>query len=165
MDAEHDQHRSEEAEQAELNDFGKIVYHFLKFGQTATNNISNNVSHMLFDMTAKEWIRLIIVVGSYLLLRPYAQQWFSKKQVEAMEKADAKEKAEQAKISPNDLRGVKSNKDAAGDSDDEAEVSGAAWGQKARARQRTMLKQMLEAEERRRQEEEDDKEIEDLLED
>ncbi|KFH47583.1 Processing of GAS1 and ALP protein-like protein [Hapsidospora chrysogenum ATCC 11550] len=164
MDAEHDQHRSEEAEQAELNDFGKITYQFLKFGQNATNNLSQ----MFNDMTAKEWIRLVIVVGSYLLLRPYVQKYFSKKQVEAMEKADAKEKAEaleKAKISPNDLRGVKSNKDVADDSDDEAETSGAAWGQKARTRQRVMLKQMLEAEERRKQEEEEDKEIEDLLED
>lgn len=156
MDTENDQHQPEQGDQAELNDFGRVAFWFLKYGQNATNNLSQ----VFTEMTPKEWIRLVIIVGAYMLLRPYVTKYLGKKQVEAMEREEAKEKA---KISPNELRGGKVSID---DDDDEAETSGAAaWGEKARTRQRTMLKQMIEAEERRKQEEEDDKDIEDLLED
>ncbi|KAL6849532.1 hypothetical protein ACO1O0_009073 [Amphichorda felina] len=155
MDTENDQHQSG---QAELNDFGKIALRFLKFGQNATNTLSQ----VFEEMTPKEWIRLVMIVGTYLLLRPYAQSYLGKRQVESMERANAKEKA--AQISPNELRGEGRPADY-DDDDDEAEASGSAWGEKARTRQRVMLKHLLEAEERRKQEEDDDKDIADLLED
>lgn len=157
MDPETEQPQAEQTEQAQLNDFGKIAFHFLKYGQNATNNLKGVFS----EMTPQEWIRLIAIVGAYLLLRPYAMKWLGKRQVESMEKQEAEEKA---KLSPNDLRdGTKLPEDE--DDDEDGETSATDWGSRARTRQRTMLKQLLEAEERRKQEEDDDKDIADLLED
>lgn len=158
MDTDNHQHQSEQGDKAELNDFGKITLAFLKFGQNATHNLSQ----VFEEMTLREWIRLVMIVGAYLLLRPYAQQYLGKKSIESMEKENAKQKA---KISPNELRGAKAPMEEEDDDDDEAETTGAAWGEKARTRQRYLLKSLLEAEERRKQEEEDDKDIADLLED
>ena len=154
--------RADEGEQAELNDFGKLAFHFLKFGQNATDNMSKAFG----DMTLEQWIRIVIIVGAYLLLRPHIMKLMNRAHVNKMVRDDNKAKAE---ISPNELRGGKSHPmfgDAEGDDDedeDEAQASGADWGAKARTRQRAMLKQLMEAEERRRAEEESDEEIADLL--
>ncbi|KAI6782961.1 Processing of GAS1 and ALP protein-like protein [Emericellopsis cladophorae] len=150
--------------QTELNDFGKLTYQFLKFGQNASSNVSNAFN----DMTIHQWLRLVVIVGAYLLLRPYVTTYLGKRQVESMEKQDKAEK-EKAKISPNQLRGEKAGpyEEEEHDDDDEgAEATGVSgWGAKARTRQRVMLKKMLEAEEKRRWEEEEDEDIADLLED
>ena len=148
-----------DAERPELNLFGQATAQFLQYGANATNNLSNAFN----SMTVHNWLRLVVVVGGYLLLRPLALKFITKGAVKKMEEQDEKEKAEaKAKISPNQLRGEFSD----GEEDDEEEegaASGASWGQKARVRQRVMLKQMMEAEERRKQEEEDDKDIEEFL--
>lgn len=145
--------------QDELNDFGKIAYQFVKYGQNATNNLSQVFS----EMTPQQWIRLVVIVGAYMLIRPYVLKHATKKSVERMEK-ESKERAEQsAAISPNELReGKKALEE---DSDDEGESSTTDWGAKARTRQRVLVKRLMEAEEQRRQDEEDDKDIADLLED
>jgi len=99
-----------------------------------------------------------------MLLRPYIIKLGSKSQMNTHEQ----DSAEQAKISPNELRGrVQIPEDS--DSEDEgttAQASGPDWGKKARRRQRDMIKKLLEAEERRLQEskeEEEDKDIEEFL--
>ncbi|KAG9255356.1 trafficking PGA2-domain-containing protein [Emericellopsis atlantica] len=152
------------ADQTELNDFGKLTYQFLKFGQNASSNVSNAFN----DMTLQQWLRLVVIVGAYLLLRPYVTTYLGKRQVESMEKQDKAEK-EKAKISPNQLRGEEAGPYEEEVDDDEAEAAEATgasgWGAKARTRQRVMLKKMLEAEEKRRWEEEEDEDIADLLED
>lgn len=148
--------------QDHLNDFGKIAFQFVKYGQNATNNIAQ----VFNDMTPKEWIRLVAIVGAYLLIRPYVLKHATKKNVERMEK-ESKEREEQAKISPNELRGGKKAIDG-DDSDDEGESSTTDWGAKARTRQRTLIKRLMKAEEERKQElqdDEDDRDIADLLED
>jgi len=153
------------ADYTELNDFGKLTYQFLKFGQ----NASSNMSKAFNDMTIHQWLRLVVIVGAYLLIRPYVTTYLGKRQVGTMEKQDKAEK-EKAKISPNQLRGEKAGpyEEEEDDDDDEegAEATGTSgWGAKARTRQRVMLKKMLEAEEKRRWEEEEDEDIADLLED
>lgn len=146
--------------QDELNDFGKIAYQFVKFGQNATNNLSQVFS----EMTPQQWIRLVVIVGAYMLIRPYVLKHATKKSVERMEK-ESKERAENAAaISPNELRDGKKTLEEE-DSDDEGESSTTDWGAKARTRQRVLIKRLMKAEEQRKQDEEDDKDIADLLED
>ena len=79
------------------------------------------------------------------------------------------ETAAKAAISPNELRGRVNIPEDSESEDEGAEgvsSSGADWGKKARRRQRTMIKKMLDAEEKRLQEtkeEEEDKDIEEFL--
>lgn len=157
MDAQREDQQPNEADQAELNDFGKIAVQFLKYGQ----NASNNLQAVFTEMSVQQWLRLVIVVGGYILLRQQAIKYMSRKKVDSMEDEDAKAKAE---LSPNQLRGEKGPVEI-GDVDDEGEGTASDWGANARVRQRKMLKHLMEAEERRRQDEEDDKDIADLLED
>ncbi|KAH6987482.1 trafficking PGA2-domain-containing protein [Ilyonectria sp. MPI-CAGE-AT-0026] len=157
MDPETAQQQPLENEPIELNAIGKAAAQFLQLGANASNNLADGFN----KMDTKSWIRLIVIVGGYMLLRPYVLKLAGKVAVKKMEDQEEKEKeAAKAKISANELRGeiVEDVEiDAAGDG------SGADWGQKARVRQRVMLKNMLEAEELRRQEEEDDKDIEEFL--
>lgn len=160
----HTQQRDDEA--PALNLFGIAAAKVLEYGNNASSNIQDTFSRM----TVQSWIRLTVIVGGYLLMRPYLMKWASKGAVQSMEDDDAKEKARLAEVTPNELRGVKEQLDEQEDEDEEAEAdegaaSGANWGKKARVRQRVMVKQLLEAEERRRLEEEEDKDIEEFLED
>ncbi len=149
----------------ELNLFGAAAAKILEYG----NNASSNVQDTFTKMSIHGWLRLTVIVGGYLLLRPYAMKWAAKGAVQKMEDEDAKEKARMAEITPNHLRGVKDQLDEQeledDDEDDGGETTGANWGKKARVRQRTMVKQLLEAEERRHMEEEEDKDIQEFLED
>jgi hypothetical protein len=159
MDPETQQQQPLDHEQVELNALGKFVAQFLQYGANASNNLSSTFS----SMDTKGWLRLVMIVGGYMLLRPYVLKLSTKVAVRKMEEQDAKEKAEaKAQISPNELRGVVGHEP---DLDPEGDGTGADWGQKARVRQRVMLKDMLEAEEQRRLDEESDKELDDLLED
>ncbi|KAH7166106.1 trafficking PGA2-domain-containing protein [Dactylonectria macrodidyma] len=156
MDTETAQQQPLETEKIELNALGKVAAQFLQYGANASNNLSAGFS----NMDTKGWIRLIVIVGGYMLLRPYVLKMAGKVAVRKMEEQDEKEKEAKAKISPNELRdGYEEDVQA----DAEGDGTGADWGQKARVRQRVMLKNMLEAEELRRQEEEDDKDIEEFL--
>ncbi|RMJ04840.1 hypothetical protein BHE90_013498 [Fusarium euwallaceae] len=141
----------------ELNALGKFTAQFLQYGANASNNLSNTFN----NMTMQSWIRLVVIVGGYMLLRPYMMKFVTKGAVRKMEEEDEREQRK-AQISPNELRGLVEEEP---EIDEEGDGTGADWGQKARVRQRTMLKNMLEAEEQRRLEEEEDKDIADLLED
>ncbi|KAF7562093.1 hypothetical protein G7046_g2028 [Stylonectria norvegica] len=143
-------------EEFELNAVGKFAAQFLQYGSNASNNLANTFD----NMTMKHWIRLIVIIGGYMLLRPYAMKLGGKVAVRKMEEEHERTKAQ---ISPNELRGQ--GPDETEGADDEAVATGADWGQKARTRQREILKRMVEAEEQRKMDEEDDKDIEDLLED
>jgi len=140
-----------------LNPLGKFGAQMAQYGQNASNNRQETVT----AMTIHGWLRLLVIVGGYMLLRPLALKFIAKGAVRKMEEADEKEKA-MAKITPNELRGAKAQLE---EQDDEDTGDGTAvdWGQKARRRQRQLLKAMLEAEELRKQEEEDDKDIDEFL--
>ncbi|KAF2281447.1 DUF1531-domain-containing protein, partial [Westerdykella ornata] len=135
------------------------------------SNFTRNTKAGLADMTPKDWIRLVIIVGTYCLLRPYLIKLGGRMQTKSHEADAAETEALGAEISPNDLRGGKKGKieiPGVGDSSDEDEEESRPgdWGKKARVRQRKFIREALEREERRLaedQEAESDKEIEQFL--
>jgi hypothetical protein len=138
-----------------------------QLGDLLYNRTTTNVAGTFKDMTPQQWIRLVIIVGAYCLLRPYVIKHSAKYQARKMEERNKKE-AEEAEISPNDLRGDGRQAQDSDDDDNDsaAQTSAADWGKKARRRQRQMIKNLLDAEERRLQElqeDEEDKDIEEFL--
>lgn len=126
-------------------------------------------------MTIQDYLRLVIIVGGYALLRPYLIQLGGKFQAKDHERELSEhETSSMAAMSPNSLRGqvtVPEDTDDDEEENEDGEHSGreqsrdADWGRRARRRQREMIRKMLEAEERARAEEGDDsdKEIEEFL--
>lgn len=152
MDTDH----IDEGTGPELNLLGKIVMQLAQYGQNASNNVQGAVK----SMSPQAWLRLIAIAGGYMLMRPYLMKWASKRAVDGMEEADEREKA---RMSANEFRGVK-EKLIEQEDEDVGDGTSADWGQKARVRQRQVLKAMLEAEEERRaQEAEDDEDIKEFL--
>lgn len=156
---------------AELQDLFEHLFDSVsKLGELLYTRTSTNLDATFKNMTPKQWIRLVIIVGAYCLLRPYVLKMAGKHQERQLEKAQ--EEASKAEISPNQLRG---QIDIPEDSDDEAaeggeqaqaQASASDWGKKARRRQRHMIKKLLDAEEKRLrelQEDEEDKDIEQYL--
>lgn len=119
------------------------------------------------------WIRLVIVVGAYILIRPYLIKLGGKAQMnqherEAAETAAEEEARAKAKMSPNELRGhsIQIPEESDSEGENEGQASSSDWGKKARRRQRTMIKKILNAEEKRLQElqeDDEDKDIEEFL--
>ncbi len=105
-----------------------------------------------------------MVVGAYLLIRPYLVKGGAKMQERQHEKVIAADRKREAKnlISANSLRGqVEIPEDT--DSEEEAK-SGVNWGGKARKKQRRALKKILEADEKMRLDAEGDKDDKDIME-
>ena len=145
---------------------------FVHLGETlwklvslVSDRLTTNVGGSITNMSAQQWIRLVVIVGAYALLRPYIIKLGAKHQEKQFEKAQE----EVAEISPNQLRGELGIPDARDDDEDDdaqAEATATDWGKKARKRQRNMIKQLLDAEEKRLQEtldEQEDKDIEEFL--
>ncbi|KAK4157632.1 protein trafficking Pga2 [Chaetomidium leptoderma] len=139
---------------------------------TFGNRVSTNLRGSFTDLSWEKVIRIVIVAGAYMLLRPYLIKLGGRVQMQSHEEEAARAEAEaefkaKAKISPNELRGQVEVPDDT-DEEDEAtgEASGPDWGKTARRRQRRMIKKLLDAEEQRLQEsleEEEDKDIEEFL--
>jgi hypothetical protein len=133
------------------------------------HNFTHNIVHMWDGMTAIKYIRMIAVVGAYILLRPYIAKFGERFQEKQHEKElDPYEMGEQkAKLSPNALRGVGGKAVELEDSEGEEEEgegtsADVKWGKKARMRQRMSIKKLLEEKERllqEQQEDDDDKDI------
>lgn len=144
---------------------------------TWKGNFMRNSAASFSTMTPKRWIRLVIIVGAYLLLRPYLLKLGAKVQEQHLEKSMQESKARMttggsSKMDANDLRGGKKAKiDIPGvDSDSEeesAEAKEGQWGRKARVRQRKIVRKAMEIHEQNlaMKGNESDKDIEDLLED
>lgn len=133
------------------------------------DRLTTNMRKSFEGMSPEKWIRIVIIVGTYMLLRPYLLKLGGRSQMKQHEKeaAEAEEEAKaKAKMSPNEFRGHKV--DVPDDSDDGGEAEGQAsatdWGKKARRRQRTMVKKLIEAEEKRLQDLQDDDEDKDIQE-
>ncbi|KZF19530.1 DUF1531-domain-containing protein [Xylona heveae TC161] len=130
------------------------------------SNLHHNVSRSLANLTVYDYIRLVIIIGGYCLLRPYLIQLGARFQAKDHErKLDSEEShSSPAAVSPNSLRGQIGIPE---DSEEEdVGVVGPSWGQTARRRQRQLIRRILDEEERRRAEEdptESDKEIEQFL--
>ncbi|MCJ1333082.1 hypothetical protein MMC10_009776 [Thelotrema lepadinum] len=144
--------------------------------KTYKSNLLNQTHTAFSRLTAKDVIRLVIIVGAYALLRPYLLKLGGKFQEQDHERADKMDMAEVERLRRADGGGslkVAGEIPEDTDSEDEAEGrtgkakgTGMDWGKTARRRQRRVLRGLLEEEERRRREEEEatsDKEIEDLL--
>lgn len=142
----------------------------------AYERFTRNLRGTLEGMSPEKWIRIVIIVGTYMLVRPYLLKLGGKAQMNQHEKEAAEAEAEaeaKAKLSPNELRGHKiqipedsDDSDAEGDEGKKSSSSAADWGKKARRRQRTMVKKLLDAEEKRLQElqeDDEDKDIEEFL--
>jgi hypothetical protein len=132
-------------------------------GERFTTNLTASFS----TMTLKHWIRLVMIVGTYLLVRPYLVKLGAKHQEKQFEKAHQED---EAAISPNQLRGQVEIPEDSDEEDQELDATAATtssdWGKKARKRQRVMLKKLIDAEEKRLQElqeDEEDKDIEQYL--
>lgn len=119
----------------------------------------------------QNWIRLVVIVGAYLLIRPYLMKFGERMQEKQHERDAAAAAGTGADIHPNELRtGKKFAIPGVSESDDEeeTEIRPGDWGKKARVRQRKFIRHTMEKEEQRlldEQEEEDLKEILDLLQD
>ena len=152
-----------EANQPGLNVLSNLAGRLTEYGHNASNNLSNAFT----DMSLQSWIRLVVIVGGYMLLRPYVMKMGSKFAVKKLEEEDAKSKADDKidpDMTPNEFRGIKEKLEHA-ENEDRGDGTGSDWGQKARARQRQMLKDLLEEEERRRAAEHEDADIQEYLED
>ncbi|TFB02141.1 hypothetical protein CCMA1212_005928 [Trichoderma ghanense] len=165
MDSQSPPHYQEDGSgQTSLNAFGSLVAQLSQYGQNASNNLQKSFT----DMSLHSWLRLVMIVCTYLLIRPHVIKYSTKFAVKKLEEQEAKEKAEAqeavAKMSPNDLRGLNASAEFDVDADEGADGSSADWGSKARVRQRKVIRKLLEAEEKRRlEEEESDEDIRDLL--
>ena len=143
-------------------------------------NLNTQARGTLERMTAQDWIRLVIIVGAYALLRPYLLKLGGRHQAADHERAldpaernGLKRAAGKVVRDPRDGT-VRERLDVPEDTESEGEIGearrngsgGMDWGKKARRRQRRVVRTLLEKEERRREaeaERESDKEIEDLL--
>ncbi|KAL2134238.1 hypothetical protein VTI74DRAFT_671 [Chaetomium olivicolor] len=135
---------------------------------TVGDRFATNLKGTFANMTPEKFIRIVIIAGTYLLLRPYLIKLGGKAQMKAYEEEHTKAEAEaKAKMSPNELRGkVEIPEDTDDEDEAKAEASGPEWGKKARRRQREMIKKLLDAEEERlreTQEQLEDKDIEEFL--
>ena len=138
---------------------------------TWKDNFIRNGKGAFTSMDLKAWIRLVMIVGTYCLIRPYLVKMAGRhqqKQHELANKASSEEADAAASIHPNELRTGKKMAipGVADDSDEEVDERGADWGKKARVRQRKFIRKAMEAQEKKladEQEAESDKEIEDLL--
>lgn len=140
------------------------------------NFVDSRLSNFLASFSRLKpegWIRLVWIVGAYLLLRPYLMKLGARAQERQHEKESAEAAPTGAEVHPNELRGGKKKVGIAipgAESDDEetTEAKPGQWGKKARVRQRKYIRSTLEKEEKRLQDEQDQedlKEIADLLED
>jgi hypothetical protein len=147
-----------EVDPANDSPLDKLASLFGQYGRNARNNLGDAFE----SMTIQGYIRLVAVIGGYILLRTYLLKGAQKQGVRNLEKQEKQEK-EQAKLGANEFRGVKEKLEELEDDDDDNVDSVPGWGQQARVRQRKAIKHLMEVEERRRQEEEDDKDIEEYL--
>ncbi|KAI9728044.1 MAG: hypothetical protein M1834_007858 [Cirrosporium novae-zelandiae] len=127
------------------------------------NNFTTNV--------ARDWIRLILILFGYMLLRPRMLSLVGKMQAKQQTDEDDRvkqEAEEKARLDPNSLRGLVQVPEDTDDEEDEQSDGKAKveWGKQARRRQRKMIRKILEAEEKVREQDEaeSDKEIEEFLE-
>jgi hypothetical protein len=134
--------------------------------QTYTSRISTNLSKTASRYSLQDYIRLVVIIGAYCLLRPYLIKLGGKFQAKDHEREiDLDELSSPAAV--KNRRAVQAIRDQVPeDTDSEAEdEKGADWGRGARRRQRLMVRRLLEQAEKHKDEDEDDKDIADLLED
>lgn len=146
--------------------------------QTWAHNLQHNVSESVSQLTIRQYLRLVVIVGAYALLRPYLIRLGGRFQAKDHERElDLSEVAMPSSSRPaHGSDSLRSQVAVPEDSDeDDEDVSGEEqkgartvmqWGRSARRRQRQMVRRILEEEERRRAAEDEadsDKEIDEYL--
>ena len=127
-------------------------------------NFLHNIEN-IFDMDLRTIIRLVVVVGAYLLIRPYLVKggaYMQERQHDKVIAAD-KKREKDARLSPNDLRG-QANVPVHTDSEEEGQASGLNWGVSARKRQKRELRKQLDADEKLKLDIEGEKDDKDIME-
>ena len=115
-------------------------------------------------MTVYDWLRLIIIVGGYLLLRDRLMGLVRYLQGKNLEKEMDTEELERLHRSEESLKDkVHIPDDTDSDSEDEGKKT-TDWGKTARRRQRRVIRAMLDQEEQRRKELDEDDEDKDIQE-
>ncbi|KAG5983207.1 hypothetical protein E4U55_000548 [Claviceps digitariae] len=151
----------------QLGLLSQLAARLAEYGSNATHNISEGFS----SMSTQAWIRVIVIAGGYMLLRPYLQQMVTKGAVRKMEADDKKAREADGdalshpELTPNEYRGIKEKLYAQENDNEGADGTSSDWGQKARVRQRQMLRELLEEDERRRAAQDEDADIQEFLED
>lgn len=132
---------------------------------TWAQNFQTNTRDAFQRMTPKDYLRLVVIVCAYMLLRPYIIKLGARVQAQQLEKAQ-REEAVEAAMNGNDLRGLNSVPIPGVDSESEEEnpedKQREQWGRKARLRQRRMIREAIIA---REEDGESDEEIKEFLED
>lgn len=129
----------------------------LRYIVTSIMNFPHTLLGIFNDMDSTRWLRLIAIVGGYLLIRPWLMKLSERYQRQQLEKAVATKAGSEAKISPNVLRGLVEPIE-----EEEAEegATGVDLGKKAKKRQR-MVEKM--AAQQQQQEGLSEEQIRDLL--
>ena len=130
----------------------------------------NNLSASLDRLTLHEGIRLVEIIGAYVILRQIWMKYGARRQARDHERElDPEELQRSDKASANSPRGESLNGKVhiPQDTDSESEGDGKTmdWGKKARRRQRRVMRDLLEREEQRREldEHDSDREIQEYL--
>ncbi|KHJ31601.1 putative trafficking pga2 [Erysiphe necator] len=109
------------------------------FVRQGGDNFVRNVTGMWDGMRPRDYIRIVVIVGAYLLIRPYLLKLAAKVQAKEFAKHNPSIciPSEKGKLSPNDLRDGSQMKVKNDDAENESLgiVSGSGWGEKARRRQ------------------------------
>jgi hypothetical protein len=137
---------------------------------TWAGNFQRNTTSAFAEMRPKDYIRMVIIIGTYCLIRPWLMKLGAHMQAK-QHKKDSEEEIAGAEIHPNELRGGQGKIEipGLGDSDEEEDAEDTQpgqWGRTARVRQRKFIRQTLEKAEQKlkdEQEDESDKEIEEFL--
>lgn len=118
-------------------------------------------------MELKKWIRIVAVVGAYLLIRPYFIKMGAKKQEQAYAKTRAEHAEKQEKEKHMGANSFRESGKISEDTDEEdAKTSSndVKWGGKARKKQRQQIRKILDNEEKLRREQQADDEDKDIQE-
>ncbi|EPE29948.1 hypothetical protein GLAREA_01108 [Glarea lozoyensis ATCC 20868] len=126
----------------------------LNFLSTMGKRLAHNTKHSLTDLSIQNYIRLVAIVGAYLLLRPYLM-----KAVEKTQGMHLKKEIEGVKVTPNMIR--EGGKKVEGEGEVKGDDDGG-WGGKARKRAKKVEK-MREEKMRAKEGDEEDRDIEEFL--
>lgn len=121
------------------------------------DRVSNNLYDTFADLDAKKVLRLVIIVGGYILIRNLASRELAKRKLQSEVRKDERD------MSDNKARDLVDNPEA------EATATQFGWGNKTRQRvkkQEDMLAKMIERAQMEKDQGDDDlADIEDLLHD
>ncbi|KAF7904367.1 hypothetical protein BTUL_0003g00430 [Botrytis tulipae] len=150
----------------------EFITNLLEMGAANFYRNTTGAFAQMKDMELQKWIRIVAVVGAYLLIRPYFINLGAKKQEKEYAKAragHAEQKEKEKHVGANSFRdSTKVSEDTDSEEDAKATSSDVKWGGKARKKQRQAIRKILDQEEmlrKQQQEDDEDKDIQEFLHD